>query len=166
MHLFNTLYSHPPPSSTILQFQLGPSYVKRSKFNPFLTPPPLCTHCTPYTLSPSLSPPPPSFLLLQFQLGPSYVKRSKFIKNGGSKPYFAEEDILMWLDKVLSLPSLLFTLFPFPLLFLSPCPQLHLLDHSLLTPRLNNDIIITHCFIWSCFVLLGQLGQRFENQHF
>jgi len=36
---------------------------------------------------------------VQFSLGKHYKKRSKTIKNGGTSPYFEEEDILMWLDQ-------------------------------------------------------------------
>lgn len=36
---------------------------------------------------------------VQLRLGETYIKRSKSIKNGGTKPYFAEEDVLMWLDR-------------------------------------------------------------------
>jgi hypothetical protein len=36
---------------------------------------------------------------VQLNLGPHYKKRSKTIKNGGTAPYFEEEDILLWLDQ-------------------------------------------------------------------
>jgi Ca2+-dependent lipid-binding protein len=36
---------------------------------------------------------------VQFSLGDNYKKRSRTIKNGGTKPYFAEEEILMWVNQ-------------------------------------------------------------------
>ncbi len=36
---------------------------------------------------------------IKFKLGPLYEKRSKTIKNGGTNPYFAEEEVLMWADR-------------------------------------------------------------------
>lgn len=36
---------------------------------------------------------------VQLCLGRHYKKRSKSVKNGGSSPYFEEEEILLWLDQ-------------------------------------------------------------------
>lgn len=36
---------------------------------------------------------------VQFSLGKLYKKKSKAIKGGGVKPYFGEEEILMWIDQ-------------------------------------------------------------------
>ena len=36
---------------------------------------------------------------VQLSLGPSYSKRSQVAKNGGTEPYFTEEEILMWVDQ-------------------------------------------------------------------
>lgn len=36
---------------------------------------------------------------VQISLGDYYKKRSKSVKNGGTSPYFEEEDILMWADQ-------------------------------------------------------------------
>lgn len=36
---------------------------------------------------------------VQFSLGREYKKKSKVIKNGGTEPYFSEEDVLMWVDQ-------------------------------------------------------------------
>jgi hypothetical protein len=35
---------------------------------------------------------------VQLSLGSTYKKRTRSIKNGGSRPYFAEEEVMMWLD--------------------------------------------------------------------
>ena len=35
---------------------------------------------------------------VQLSLGKDYIKRSKSIKNGGTKPYYAEEEMLIWVD--------------------------------------------------------------------
>jgi Ca2+-dependent lipid-binding protein len=35
---------------------------------------------------------------VQLSLGSTYKKRTRSIKNGGSRPYFAEEEVIMWLD--------------------------------------------------------------------
>jgi len=36
---------------------------------------------------------------VQLALGRHYIKRSRSVKNGGTNPYFEEEDILLWLDQ-------------------------------------------------------------------
>jgi Ca2+-dependent lipid-binding protein len=36
---------------------------------------------------------------VQLALGKHYKKRTKSVKNGGTTPYFQEEDILLWLDQ-------------------------------------------------------------------
>jgi len=36
---------------------------------------------------------------VQLSLGSRYKKRSKTIKDGGTDPYFSEEDVLIWVDK-------------------------------------------------------------------
>mmetsp|Transcript_16218 Transcript_16218/g.22145 ORF Transcript_16218/g.22145 Transcript_16218/m.22145 type:complete len:1209 (-) Transcript_16218:67-3693(-) len=36
---------------------------------------------------------------VQFSLGKYYKKRSKSVKGGGTEPYFAEEDLLLWADQ-------------------------------------------------------------------
>lgn len=36
---------------------------------------------------------------VQLSLGKNYVKRSKSIKNGGIQPYYAEEEMLIWVDE-------------------------------------------------------------------
>ena len=36
---------------------------------------------------------------VQLSLGRHYIKRSRSVKNGGTTPYFEEEDILLWLDQ-------------------------------------------------------------------
>lgn len=36
---------------------------------------------------------------IKFQLGKNYSKRSRTIKDGGTEPYFGEEEVLMWADK-------------------------------------------------------------------
>ena len=36
---------------------------------------------------------------VQFQLGEGYSKRSRTIKNGGTKPYFSEEAVLLWVNQ-------------------------------------------------------------------
>lgn len=36
---------------------------------------------------------------VQFSLGKHYKKRTKSVKNGGSDPFFEEEEVLLWLDQ-------------------------------------------------------------------
>jgi C2 domain len=35
---------------------------------------------------------------VQIALGKNYIKRSKSIKKGGTQPYYAEEEMLVWVD--------------------------------------------------------------------
>ena len=47
---------------------------------------------------------------VQLSLGDRYKKRGKSVKGGGVEPYFTEEQILMWVDKVTLSLTLILTL--------------------------------------------------------